>query len=196
VDLPHELPGIVPTPEWKLLHHHHAWYPGDTVITGIGQGSLVTTPLQLATAVATLAEHGKRVQPHLLLRSLQADGAVYTPDSSISQIQLNNNLLWDIVIQAMQQVILSPIGTAHAFGHQTLYTVAGKTGTAQVYGGGSNLNDDANRPYKLKNNHLFISFAPVDRPQIAMVVVVEHAALADKISREILDFYFQHPLKK
>ncbi len=192
IDLTEELIGIVPSPQWKKAKQGHPWYTGDTIITGIGQGSLLVTPLQLAFATATLAEHGKRFKPTLLL-------ATQTPGSAIikqapepmASVLLKNPNTWNTVISAMEKVVNSPHGTAIGFGRHPNYTVAAKTGTAQVYG--HNRNEEfvrTNIPKRLRNNHLFIAFAPVDHPQIAIAVVVEHASLADRITRQVVDYYF------
>ncbi len=194
IDLPDELAGLVPSPAWKEKARGKSWYPGDTVITGIGQGYLQVTPLQLAFAVATMANRGDKMQPNLLLKIQNLDGT----ESDIAPIaetavNIHNLSDWNAVIQGMQGVILSPEGTAHTlFGSNAPYTIAGKTGTAQVF---STYDDEQrtrkNIPFQLRNNHLFIAFAPVDHPQIAIAIVVEHVPQADQIARQVLDYYFK-----
>jgi penicillin-binding protein 2 len=184
IDLDEELSGIVPTPQWELAHKNHRWYTGDTVITGIGQGSLLVTPLQLAVATAMLAEHGKPVTPHLILNTTQTghkqDGV--TPSSTA----------WTTIDKAMQNVIKAPNGTATNFGKNFNYTVAGKTGTVQVFKKKSYKHmSQYLLPKKLRNNHLFIAFAPAKKPSIAIAVVVEHSSDADGIARKFLDYYFK-----
>jgi penicillin-binding protein 2 len=116
----------------------------------------------------------------------------YTPVGKEPFI-LQNPKNWDIVIHAMEGVVL-PGGTASSFGSHD-FTVAAKTGTAQVYGRQRDEEHTrTNIPKQLRNNHLFIAFAPVDNPQIAIAVVVEHSALADKMAGEVLRYYFQHPI--
>ncbi len=194
IDTDTELPGLVPTPNWKMGTKGHPWYTGDTVITGIGQGFLLTTPLQLASAVATLAEHGVRHRPHLLVQTSNGNGDVTTPQLPIeAPIKLNNPNDWNIVIHAMQGVITNPQGTGEHFGRNPGYSVAAKTGTAQVYSHSRNEErTEVNLPKRLRNNHLFISFAPVNNPQIALAVVVEHNAKAAMISRKIIDYYLKN----
>jgi len=198
VDMPEELSGLVPSPDWKQQNSGNPWYTGDTVLTGIGQGFLLVTPLQLAEATAILAEHGARYQPHLLFKYETPDHTIkIVPTIEKPPITLLHPKTWDTLISAMQGVISSPYGTANGFGHKAHYLVAAKTGTAQVYG---KQRDEEhirmNIPKKLRNNHLFISFAPVNRPEIALAVVVEHAAWSDRIAREVMDFYFQHCAKQ
>lgn len=194
IDLPGERSGVVPTPHWKRAYRGQSWYTGDTVLTGIGQGFMLSTPLQLAYATAIMAEHGTGYIPTLLLK-------LKTPGGKVDQIQPEQTKhiafqkpgIWQLVISGMRGVIMNHLGTAWAFGKNASYTAAAKTGTAQVYG--HNRDEERSRtniPYKLRNNHLFIVFAPIKHPQIALAVVVEHASFADRIARNILDFYFKH----
>jgi len=192
VDLSNELSGIVPSPLWKRTHQSQNWFTGDTVITGIGQGSLLTTPLQLAQATATLAMRGKQFQPHVLLKAVTPNGKT-TVQQPIEEptIQLHNPHNWDVVIRAMEGVVNEYWGTAIAFGRHPPFTVAAKTGTAQVYG--HSRDEEVSRtniPYHLRNNHLFISFAPVKHPKIVVVTVVEHASFADRIARKVMNAFF------
>lgn len=190
VDLTDEVSGLVPTPQWKMAYQGHPWYTGDTIVTGIGQGYLLVTPLQLATATTILANRGWLVKPHLLLKSaLDQHSNDFHPEAQ-QVIKLPHPEEWTTVINAMQGVITSPIGTGELFGHPS-YPVAAKTGTAQVYG--HQRDEDrtiTNIPKRLRNNHLFIAFAPVNHPQIAVAVVVEHAAEAAHVARVVMDAYF------
>lgn len=187
VDLNEELPGLVPTPAWKMKTKQRAWYPGDTVVASIGQGYLLTTPLQLANGVAQIAMRGKGYQPHLL-RGWNDKNGKYHPYTAIPLpiIQVDP-IYWDTVIQGMRNVMV-PGGTAAAFG-KTPYTVAGKTGTAQVYSTqGKTI--VKNLPKELRDHTLFIAFAPVEKPQIAIAVIVEHTKTAKFIARKVFDAYF------
>jgi len=181
----------VPSRAWKQKYKGQPWYIGDTVITGIGQGFLLVTPIQLAQAVAIIANRGTRVKPHLLLK-------LQHPDQSITLIQkileppiiLKHPSIWNVIIKAMQDVIRSPKGTGWRFGRNPPYSVAGKTGTAQVYSKyRSEDKADLNIPKKLRNNMLFICFAPVDRPKIVLVVITEHSAFAPVVARKVMDQY-------
>lgn len=197
IDLPDEVAGLVPTPAWKQGKTGSPWYTGDTIVTGIGQGYFLVTPLQLANAVATMANRGTRYTPQVLLKTTDVDGNNYSPTPKVSgNVNLKNPSNWDIVIGAMQQVVTNPAGTADYFGRNPPFTVAAKTGTAQVFGNESRAesNDsESNVPANLRHNHLFIAFAPVDQPQIALAIVVEHSAMADYMARQIMDYYFKHP---
>lgn len=194
IDLDDELPGTVATPEWKRKMRGVHWYMGDTIISGIGQGYMQTTPLQLASAVSTLANRGKRFVPYLQLGE-QLPGKPYIKQEPIplEPVTLQNNTAWDIVIHAMQDVVASPQGTAFRFGQRHAYSVAGKTGTAQVVakrGDPNKADNQAAIPERLRDHHLFIAFAPVEKPRIALAIITENSSVAIEAARSILDTYF------
>lgn len=192
IDLHEESPGLVPTPIWKKIHYGQPWYLGDTVVAGIGQGYILTTPLQLANATAIMANRGIAYQPHLLKRVLSPDHheLVYTNKGhTVVKADPKN---WDVVIAAMKDVVMSPQGTAYGRYGVVPYSVAGKTGTAQVF----NLKNrdrslpQSSLPEYLRDHSLFIAFAPADDPKIAVAVVVENDKVAAPIvARKIIDFY-------
>lgn len=198
VDTWKELPGVVSSPEWKkhVLGQH--WYPGDTVISGIGQGFMLTTPVQLASAIATLAERGLRYQPSLVLKEKLPNGKERDHDPTIlTPIILHDKENWNIVISAMQEVVNNARGTAGQFGRDPPYTIAAKTGTAQTPRPAQYKDTkDQLRPKEYRNHHLFIAFAPVENPKIAVAVVSEHANIAAAIARKMIDFYLKVPPKK
>jgi len=191
VDTTDENAGLLPSRQWKSRYQGESWYIGDTIITGIGQGFLLATPLQLAQATATLANRGIRIKPHLLLKKKLPDNTtIFTPTQSKDSITLKKNSTWQTVIHSMEAVIKNPVGTGWRFGHNLLYSIAAKTGTAQVYTKYRNeemASDDL--PKKLRNNMLFICFAPVKNPKIALVVITEHSTLAPVVARKIIDYY-------
>ena len=172
------------------------WYIGDTVVVGIGQGLLSITPLQLAEGVATIANRGKRFKPHLLLKSITTIGkTIPNPPIAKPPILLHNENNWNIVIHAMQDVVNAPWGTAHYFQKPPNISVAGKTGTAQV-SSSRHISENKNAiPKQFRDNHLFIAFAPVDHPEIALALIVEHAAISTQVASEIVNDYFRryHP---
>ncbi len=193
IDLGEELAGLVPSPEWKMKRLRSKWYVGDTVAAGIGQGYMLATPLQLAQGAATLANRGKRYRPRLLLKLVKPDGTVEEikpiPEPPVI---LKNPKNWDIIIKAMGEVTSSPQGTAAVAFANTPYTIAAKTGTAQLVKilGENTHGGDAALPKHLRNHKLFIAFAPIDDPQIALAVVVENSTLAPRVARAIFDYYF------
>jgi len=194
IDMGEELPGLVPSPKWKLRTQGGHWYTGDTIISSIGQGYMLTTPLQLAAATAALAERGKRLQPHLLLKTKTATGETFfQAPISLTPIEFSPTT-WQVVINAMQDVINSPHGTGRigfVAGKTPSYTVAAKTGTAQVFTI-SNNRSYAGVPTHLLDNSLFIAFAPVNKPQIAIAVIVANSRIAPNVARVVMDYYFHH----
>ena len=194
IDLPEEVSGLIPSPNWKIGVRGYPWYTGDTIETGIGQGFFLVTPLQLAQGVSIIAERGKRYRPTLLLKSVTQDGIETIPPLiSETPVVLKNPNNWNVIIHAMQEVVDKPWGTADFFGKHLGFTVAAKTATAQIYG--HQRDEDTSRtniPKRLRNNHLFIAFASVNHPEIAIAVVVEHNAMADKMTGEIMNYYFNH----
>jgi penicillin-binding protein 2 len=193
IDLDEELAGLVPSPEWKMKKLRSKWWIGDTVAAGIGQGYMLATPLQLAQGVATLANRGKRLQPRLLATLENPDGTIeILKPIPHPPVVLKDPKNWDVVIRAMGGVTSSLQGTAAVAFARAPYTVAGKTGTAQLVKilGANVHGSDASLPKNLRNHKLFIAFAPIEEPQIALAVLIENSTLAPKVARAILDYYF------
>jgi penicillin-binding protein 2 len=196
IDMNEELAGIVPSPSWKEHKHGTHWYPGDTIITGIGQGFLLTTPLQLAQATSILAMHGKHYRPHLLLATqIPGQAPEFKQTKPNNAVLLSKPKYWNDIITAMQDVIRSGEGTGFRFGHPA-YTVALKTGTAQVYSADRYQKSKAKLPLNLRDHSLVIAFAPVKNPKIAIAIIAEHNKNAPLIARKIIDAYLSPRQKK
>jgi len=198
VDILGELPGLLPSREWKRERRDQPWFPGETIITGIGQGFFLTTPTQLAVATAALANGGRILQPNIVLAEQEANSEELSPHHPrlVENITVNNQTHWDHVIKAMTDVVHGARGTARRIGEDSPYRIAGKTGTAQVYGLKEEEKYDAEAiDEKLRDHALFIAFAPVEKPSIVVAVVVEHGggggSVAAPIARTILDAYLQ-----
>lgn len=193
VDMSEELPGILPTPEWKRDSHHGYWFTGDTILSGIGQGFMLATPLQLAASSATLANRGTRYQPHLLLKCQHTDGSFNdTLPIAKTPVVLQSPTYWETIIHDMEGVIRSthPKGTGFRFGRHSPYTVAAKTGTAQITKPKEYENKrDEDMPKRYRDHSLFIAFAPVKHPKIAIAVIVENTKTAPLIARKVIDAY-------
>jgi penicillin-binding protein 2 len=194
IDIVGELPGLLPSPEWKRARRGEPWFPGETIITGIGQGFFLATPLQLATATAALANNGRIVQPKIVHAEQVAGTGELLPHQPHDKgtVAIRNQQHWDEVIQSMINVVHAPRGTARRIGEDSPYRIAGKTGTAQVFGLKQEEKYDAEAiDEKLRDHSLFIAFAPVDDPRIAVAVIVENGgsggAVAAPIARIILD---------
>ena len=198
IDIQGELSGLLPSKEWKRRRRNQPWFPGETVITGIGQGFFLVTPIQLATATAALATNGLVMKPQIVHAEQEANRDELLPHHPelVETITVNNQDHWDAVIKAMTDVVHSPRGTARRIGADSPYRIAGKTGTAQVFGLKQDEEyDAATLDKKLRDHALFIAFAPVDDPQIAVAVIVEHGggggSVAAPIARVIMDAYLQ-----
>lgn len=194
VDLPEESAGIVPDAAWKRRTKGASWYPGDNLITAIGQGSMLVSPLQMASAVRTLSQKGQRLRPHLLYASAQSDAVEEQPYLPVeeSAVYISDESYWDLISEAMHAVTTSPEGTGYRFGRNPPYSVAAKTGTAQVFGGKayeSRLHQTL--PKQLRDHSLFIAFSPVESPEVAIAVIVEHDVVASQVARKVLDAYFK-----
>jgi penicillin-binding protein 2 len=200
IDIVGEKKGLVPSREWKRQAFsdkpNQVWFPGETVIASIGQGYMLTTPLQLAHATATLAMRGKRFRPHLVAAAedpITGERRLTEPEA-LPGVEITNEFYWDSVIAAMNAVMQGETGTARATGLGAPYSMAGKSGTAQVFSvaqeGKYNEKDVAER---LRDHALFIAFAPLDDPQIAVAVVVENGSsgsrVAAPVARRVMDQY-------
>ena len=196
IDITGELPGLMPSRQWKRAARNLPWFPGETLITGIGQGFVLTTPLQLASATATLSEYGRHFKPHIVASTQQYDDIELTPVPLEPQADTPVEDLhhWSSVINAMREVVHGKRGTARKVGEGSEFEFAGKTGTAQVFGLKQEEKYEADKlAEELHDHSLFIAFAPIDKPRIAIAVVVEHggsgSAVAAPIGRIILDQY-------
>ncbi len=196
IDLPSERAALMPTAEWKRKRYDQFWYPGDTVNAGIGQGFFTATPLQLAHATATLATRGRKFRPHILRAtrvSRNLPEKLVKPEQMPS-IGVTKLRYWDDVIQGMVNVVHGEHGTGRRSGLGAKYRFAGKTGTAQVFGIAQNKTYDAKKLRKKLHDHsLFVGFAPVKNPRIAIVVIAENAGGGSKVAaplaRKLLDTY-------
>jgi penicillin-binding protein 2 len=194
VDVSGELAGLLPSREWKERVRKQPWYPGETLIMGIGQGYFLATPIQLAAATAALANKGRFIQPRLAYarRVPGADVATVFPTVA-RQIRITNPGDWDIAIEDMAKVVESQRGTAKRI-HSNDYRIAGKTGTSQVFTIGQKERYDASKiSERLRDHALFVAFAPVEDPRIAVAVMVENggsgSGTAAPIARRVIDAY-------
>ncbi|HSI44451.1 MAG TPA: penicillin-binding protein 2 [Methylotenera sp.] len=194
IDIQGEIEGLLPTPEWKMRRFKQPWYPGETVIVGIGQGYTLVTPMQLAQATSILANNGVAMQPHIVSKIQKAiTGETQMIPNVIQdkvQIEPENAAL---VKRGMMDVTL-PGGTAASVGANAGYFIAAKTGTAQVIGIKQNEKYNANAINERHRDHaLFIAYAPAEDPTIAMAVIVENGqhggSTAGPIARKVMDYY-------
>jgi penicillin-binding protein 2 len=185
IDLVGEKTGLLPSREWKLEQKKQSWYPGETLITGIGQGSNQVTPLQLARATATLANKGQVVTPFLVDKIVSANDTRKGPETHKDIIPLKPHNV-NSIINAMVDVVHDEHGTANDLKKDFNYHMAGKTGTAQVRGIKQNATYDENKiEFKYRDHALFIAFAPANDPQIAVAVIAENGGHGGSIAAPI-----------
>ena len=200
IDVGGERPGIVPSREWKRQNFSdrddQRWYHGETVIASIGQGFMLATPLQLASAAATLATRGTRYRPRIVAATEDpvSGERTLTEPQRLADVQIDNEFYWDTVIQAMHSVMQGPQGTARAVGTGAPYQMAGKSGTAQVVSIAQDEEYDEEELEERQRDHaLFIAFAPLENPRIAVAVIVENgssgSSVAAPIARAVMDEY-------
>ena len=198
IDIGGEKAGLVPSREWKRQAFadpaNQVWFPGETVIASIGQGYMLATPLQLAHATATLAMRGQRFRPHLLVAAenpLSGERQSMSP-APLPRVAIENEFYWESVLGAMNAVMQSETGTARAIGLGAPYAMAGKSGTAQVFSVAQEEEyNEEEVAERLRDHALFIAFAPLDEPTIAVAVIVENGSsgsrVAAPIARAVMD---------
>lgn len=197
IDLTGELTGLMPSREWKQQKmKDKQWYAGDTVIVGIGQGYMLATPLQLATATAALSTRGQIKQPRVAfaLDGANSNEMAIAPSVAQTSITLKHENYWNMAIDGMRAVVFGGRGTARKAGAGSRYIFGGKTGTAQVVGIKQGKTYNARRLAKKYHDHaLFIAFAPLKDPRIAVAVIIENggsgSGAAAPIARKVMDFY-------
>jgi penicillin-binding protein 2 len=194
LDLEGESPGLLPSRDWKQRRWKKAWYPGETVIAGIGQGYHLTTPLQLATATAMLANGGRRIEPRLVQAVRDPISRVWQLQTTVARGQVAITPAHLAAVREGMMDVMRPGGTASAAAAGAPYTIAGKTGTAQVVGIKQGARYDESRVARQHRDHaLFIAYAPAEDPKIAVAVMVENGghggSTAAPIARAVFDYY-------
>ena len=178
IDISDELSGIMPSREWKRQSRGEIWFPGETLITGIGQGFMTATPMQLARATAAIANRGKLVSPRIVSavsENKEDITQINKLDTFSEQIVLKDEKHWQEIIASMKAVVHSPNGTARNLSFNSPFTIAGKTGTAQVFSIKQDEDYEEDEiEERLRDHALFVAFAPIEEPQIAIAVIVEN----------------------
>ncbi len=198
IDLPRESSGILPDKSWKKKKYNKSWFIGDTINASIGQGYMLTTPLQLAYFAAILGARGKRYHPHFVTH-------YYAPLSGRKQrkhwprmtdVKQNNPQAWSVVHKAMVDVMTGRRGTGRKVKINLPFKIAGKTGTAQVFSFKTSKRikkDDLAK--ELRDNSVFVTYAPAENPQIALAVILENAGGGSEVAAptavKILEAYFR-----
>ena len=195
IDVDGESPVYIPTPEWKYLRFNARWFAGDNLNMGIGQGFVLSTPLQLAAATSVLANRGRWVRPRLLLGIDNKWVKSWTNTVPIQDVSADKKN-WETIINAMVSVTSNPEGTGYKAAKKLPYKIAGKTGTSQVI----NLQRDDSKVKKIiteytRDHALFTGFAPVKNPQIVVTVIIENGGSggsdAAPLAVELIDSYIR-----
>ncbi len=197
IDLPGESKGLSPSKEWKRASRNKTWYPGETLISGIGQGFNQMTPIQIAHATAVLAMRGVATSPKVARASRETGQSELQlfPEETPQILPIENSRNWEAVIDSMVEVLHGARGTARHIGQDLPFQIAGKTGTAQVFGIKQDEKYDAKTlERKLHDHALFIAFAPAEAPEFVVAIVVEHggggSTTAAPIARKMIDQFF------
>lgn len=196
IDVPSERSGIWPSRAWKRAVRGQSWYPGNSLNMSIGQGDVLSTPLQLAVMTATMASRGVRHKPRLV----QVVGEEPVDTAPVEEFQAFQNN-WDFVQKSMEDVVHNIHGTAHSLGRQINYKIAGKTGTAQVVGIAQGEEYESEALAEFHRDHtLFIAFGPVEDPRLAMAVIVEngekHGKTTFPVVKAVFDAFFAQEIAR
>ncbi|UJJ30898.1 penicillin-binding protein 2 [Halopseudomonas maritima] len=188
IDMYEEAAGLMPSRDWKRGRYRQPWYPGETLIAGIGQGYMLATPLQLAQSTALIASRGVWHRPRLLK---EAEGLLPDESDTPPNIQIRNDSDWDFITQAMQDVMQSPHGTARAAAANAPYNMAGKSGTAQVVAiAQGERYDSAALRERHRDHALFVGFAPTEKPMIAVAALVENGESGGRVAGPVVRAVF------
>jgi penicillin-binding protein 2 len=194
IDITGELGGLVPSSEWKNRVRKQPWYAGETIITGIGQGYNLATPLQLANAAAIVANRGVAAKPHILKEFETASGEKIPSEIvTTTKVVANDPKNWDTIIQGMMDAVHSPSGTAYRISRNMPFKMAGKTGTAQLFSLKDRENiklNKSNTAAHLLNHTLFIGFAPVESPEVAIGLIIENSPGSADTAKLVVEAYF------
>ncbi|EAT11637.1 penicillin-binding protein 2 [Bermanella marisrubri] len=198
VDVQNELSALLPTRDWKRHHRGRSWYAGDTLNLALGQGFMLTTPLQLAQATSVYAAKGKWHRSKLVY---SVDGNVLEETEKPEDVIITDPANWDRMNRAMEGVITHYLGTARNLESRLSYRVASKTGTAQVVGIDQDAEYDSEALEERQRDHaLYMAFAPVEDPKIAVAVIVENGESAGRtaapIAIKVMDEYLLNQPKR
>jgi penicillin-binding protein 2 len=195
IDIGPESRGILPSREWKKANRGSFWYPGETLIAAIGQGFMLSTPLQLGLSTAILANKGVKVSPKLVQSIENPEKVKISPmTESQGSIVIKDEKNWDRMFNSMKKVMHYNRGTAFMSGLGAKYKIAGKTGTAQVKAIAQGEEyDEEETALRHRDHSLFIGFAPIEEPKIALAVIIENggsgSAAAAPLARKLFDNY-------
>ena len=197
IELQGEKPGLVPSRQWKKRFKNEPWFPGETISASIGQGYNLVTPLQSVRMISTIANGGILIRPYLVKKIEDSDGKLIQEFFPV----VNRNIGIDPeVLKHLKEGLRGVVHEAHGTGHRARLknvTVSGKTGTAQVVGmKAGEIDPEEEIPYSFRDHAWFVAFAPYEKPEVAVSVIIEHGGhggtTAAPIARKILETYFTH----
>jgi penicillin-binding protein 2 len=200
IDVKEETKALLPSRGWKRARYNQPWYQGDTISVGIGQGYWSATPIQLAKATGIIATKGLRPIPQIVHDIKYTDGSTFQPVTELPPLQLKDPSHWQVAKDGMHGVVTKSNGTARKAFANASYSAAGKSGTAQLYQLGEEKYDASKIRERLRDNAMFVAYAPFDRPQISATIILENAgggsSQAAPSARRLFDTYFANKRKK
>ena len=193
IELGDEKPGLIPTTEWKRKKHNEVWYEGETLVSGIGQGAVLVTPIQMANMIAAIANGGTLYRPQVVRRVEDVDGNIIEeyPSTVMRRVTVSDKTL-QFIREALRGVVDDPKGTGKAARIKDI-PVSGKTGTAQVVKLElwENIKDEEEIPLRYRDHAWFVAYAPQKNPSIAVAVLIQHgghgASAAAPVARKIIE---------
>ncbi|QFI39009.1 penicillin-binding protein 2 [Moritella marina ATCC 15381] len=196
IDVKEETNAIMPSRDWKRARYNEPWYQGDTISVGIGQGYWSSTPIQLAKATAIVASRGLRPVPQLIRDIKYTNGDVYEPVVELPPLKLKEPANWQVAKDGMHGVVTKSNGTARRAFANASYSAAGKSGTAQLYQLGEEKYDASKIRERLRDNAMFVAYAPFEEPEISATIILENAgggsSQAAPSARRLFDVYFDN----
>ena len=181
--------GLVPNEKWKLGYIGEFWFKGDSINLGIGQGYMLSTPIQISQAIAVIANRGEIIKPRLVEEIDQSP----TELESLGKINLKDETNWEKIEKSMIEVINAPNGTANNI-KDTRYVIAGKTGTAQIKSYEDQEYEDIRENPFFRDHALFVGYAPVPDPELLILVIIENGESGSRVAAPIakagFDYYF------
>ena len=198
IELQGEKPGLVPSRQWKKRFKNEPWFPGETISASIGQGYNLVTPLQSARMISTIASGGILIRPYLVKKIEDSDGKLI---QEFFPVVSHNVGIDSAVLKHLKEGLRGVVHEAHGTGHRARLkniTVSGKTGTAQVVGmkAADEIDPEEEIPYSFRDHAWFVAFAPYEKPEVAVSVIIEHGGhggtTAAPIARKILETYFAY----
>ncbi len=193
VELGDEKPGLIPTTDWKRKRYNEAWYEGETVVSGIGQGAILVTPIQMACMISAIANGGILYRPQVVQRVEDVDGNTIEeyPSTVLRRVSVSETTL-ELIREALRGVVADPKGTGKTCRIKGI-PVCGKTGTAQVVKleVSEDIKDEEEIPFRYRDHAWFIAYAPEGSPSVAVAVLIQHgghgASAAAPIARKIIE---------